>query len=109
MTIRTKRDHLGVGFEIWTGQWTWFWSLTIPCRCAGAVGATTSEADAINEAQSAVEELLACSRGHNAALRAGPEQLRRMTHPSMSREKWIRRLERAAEYVARLRQEFAAV
>lgn len=66
MATRIRRNHLGVGFEIWTDKWTWFWSLSSPHDRAGAVGATASGTDAIEEAHVAIEELL------GAHVSAGP-------------------------------------
>ena len=84
MPMRIRRNHLGIGFEIWTDQWTWFWSLSNPQDRAGAVGATASGTDAIEEAHVAIEELL---RRHGVG--------------------WTRRLKRNAEYLARIRHQVA--
>ena len=65
--MHDKRDHLGVGFKVWNGQWTWFWSLVHPCSRAGAVGAASSEAEAIREAHAAIEEMTTCSENQAAA------------------------------------------
>lgn len=51
------KTHLGRRFEIWTGQQSWFWRLSDPARNGGSVGAAATEADAIREACSAIEEL----------------------------------------------------
>ncbi len=65
--MHDKRDHLGVGFRLWNGQWTWFWTLVDPCGGAGAVGAASSEAEAIREAHAAIEEMAARCRTPAAA------------------------------------------
>ncbi len=61
--MQDKRDHLGVGFRLWNGQSTWFWTLADPCGSAGAVGAASSEAEAVREAHAAIEELATRCRG----------------------------------------------
>lgn len=86
MTMRIRRNHLGIGFEIWTDQWTWFWSLSNPRDRAGVVGATASGTDAIEQAHLAIEELL-----------------------QRSGVGWTRRLNRNAEYLARIPRQFAAI
>ena len=65
--MHDNRNHLGVGFRLWNGQSTWFWILADPCGGAGAVGAASSEAEAISEAHVAIEEMAARCRAPVAA------------------------------------------
>lgn len=108
MATRIRRNHLGVGFEIWTDKWTWFWSLSDPHERAGAVGATASGADAIDEARLAIEELL--QRSGRGASSSGPVRFRKAPRHGLSlSESWGGRLDRSAEYLAGIRRQFAAV
>jgi hypothetical protein len=95
-------NHLGVSFDIWRGQWTWFWSLVNPHHDGGAVGAALTEADAIREARTAIEEMSA--RREAEASPAGPacRWFFDSAAPRQTcREIWICRLDRVAEYLAR--------
>ncbi len=97
-----RENHRGVGFDIWTGQWTWFWSLVNPQLGGGAVGAAPTEADAIREARIAIEEISA-RRGAGApcprlaASRLFDSAAARHAY----REVWACRLDRVAEYLAK--------
>lgn len=95
-------NHLGVGFDIWKGQWTWFWSLINPQLDGGAVGAAPTEADAIREARLAIEEM-AARRGAGAAclsLAAG-RSFDAAAVRQACREIWTCRMDRVAEYLAK--------
>jgi hypothetical protein len=48
--------HLGLRFDVWNGQGTWFW-LVVPRGGAGIVGAAANEADAVRDARTSIEEL----------------------------------------------------
>ena len=54
-----SHSHLGIGFELWSNQRVWFWSAVNLCGNAGAIGAATTEAEAVREACAAIEELSA--------------------------------------------------
>ena len=54
-----SHSHLGIGFELWSNQRVWFWSLVNPCGNGGAIGAATTETEAVCEARAVIEELLA--------------------------------------------------
>lgn len=110
MAMRIRRNHLGIGFEIWTDKWTWFWSLSNPHARAGVIGATASGTDAIDEAQMAIEELLERSSIDRSALSPDAERARRAPRSCLNvSESWTRRMDRSAEYLTRVCQEFAAV
>ena len=55
--MRTQRTAGAVSFDIWTAQRTWFWSLVYPDRHGGIIGAASSEAEAVGEAQAVIERL----------------------------------------------------
>jgi hypothetical protein len=52
-----SRSHLGIGFELWSNQRVWFWSVVNPPGNGGAIGAATTEAEAVREACTVIEEL----------------------------------------------------
>ncbi|MGH7913601.1 MAG: hypothetical protein ACREPW_02980 [Candidatus Binataceae bacterium] len=98
--MHTRRDHLGTGFEVWTGGQSWFWCLLNPRRAGGAIGAAATEADAVREAFVAIEEMSAQHREDAPALRLPPC---RFFKPLITRETyceiWNRRLDRVGEYL----------
>jgi len=55
LAIRTEAVYSGVSFVVWKGQGTWFWSLVRPYRQGGTIGAAASKAEAMREAQFAIE------------------------------------------------------
>jgi hypothetical protein len=97
---RRGENHLGVGFEIWTGQWTWFWSLADPQLDGGAVGAASTEAEARREARIAIEEISA-RRGAECLRLAAGRLLDSAGARQAYREVWTCRLNRFAEYLAK--------
>jgi hypothetical protein len=96
--MRIRRDHLGAGFEVWTGGQSWFWCLLNPRRDGGAIGAAATEADAIREASVAIEEMSARQLEDVPAVRLSPCAF--FTSVSACREIWTDRLDRVAEYLA---------
>jgi hypothetical protein len=62
-----SRSHLGIGFELWSNQRVWFWSVVNPRGNGGAIGAATTEAEAMREACAAIEELSALRRWSSAS------------------------------------------
>ena len=57
--MRIGKDDAGLGFNLWTVQGTWFWSLVYPDRHGGAIGAAATEAEAVDEARKTIELALA--------------------------------------------------
>lgn len=55
--MQMPRTEGVVSFKVWTSHRTWFWSLIYPDREGGAIGAATSEAEALHEAHAAIERL----------------------------------------------------
>jgi len=62
-----SRSHLGIGFELWSNQRVWFWSVVNSRDNGGAIGAATTEAEAVREACTAIEELSALRRSRSAS------------------------------------------
>jgi hypothetical protein len=54
--MRVTKHHLGIGFEVWNNQQSWFWYVDNTSR-NGTIGAAASESDAIAEAHSSIEEI----------------------------------------------------
>jgi hypothetical protein len=54
---QTRRTEWTVSFNLWTVQGAWFWSLVYPDRHGGVIGAAASEAEAVVEAQAAIDRL----------------------------------------------------
>ena len=54
--MRISKHHLGVGYDVWNTQETWFWFVANTNR-NGVIGAAATESDAIREARASIEEL----------------------------------------------------
>jgi len=54
--MRISKHHLGVGFEVWYAQQSWFWFVANTNR-NGMIGAAATESDAVRDARSSIEEL----------------------------------------------------
>ena len=54
--MRSNKHYLGIGFEVWTAQQSWFWLVANPDR-NGMIGAAASESEAEREARSSIEEI----------------------------------------------------
>ena len=54
--MRISKNHLGIGFEVWNAQQSWFWLVDNTNR-NGTIGAAATESDAIAEAHSSIEEI----------------------------------------------------
>jgi len=54
--MRTSKNHLGIGFEVWNAQQTWFWFVANTNR-NGMIGAAATESEAEHEARSSIEEI----------------------------------------------------
>jgi hypothetical protein len=59
--MRISKNHLGIGFEVWNAQQSWFWLIDNTNR-NGMIGAAASESDAIAEARSSIEEISSSPR-----------------------------------------------
>jgi hypothetical protein len=96
-----SRDHLGIRFEVWTSEWSWFWRAFNSHNSGGAVGAAATQADAVREACVAIEEMSAQDAESAPSL---PLATGRGFAPVIAREVrseiWTTGLERLAEYVA---------
>jgi hypothetical protein len=56
MTMRSSKNHLGIGFEIWRSQQSWFWFVANLER-NGSIGAAATESEAEHEARRSIEEI----------------------------------------------------
>ena len=56
MTMRSSKNHLGIGFEVWTAQQTWFW-LVADLERNSIIGAAGTQSEAEHEARRSIEEL----------------------------------------------------
>jgi len=54
--MRSSKHHLGIGFEVWTAQETWFWFVANLER-SGIIGAAATESEAEREARRSIEEM----------------------------------------------------
>jgi len=59
--MRISKHHLGIGFEVWTVNQSWFWLVDNTNR-NGMIGAASSESEAMSEARSSIEELANSNR-----------------------------------------------
>ena len=55
MTI-PSRNHLETNFEVWEDGKSWFWMVVSPHSDGGTIGAAATEAEAIRDARSLIEE-----------------------------------------------------
>ena len=54
--MRVSKHHLGIGFEVWNAQQSWFWFVDNTNR-NGMIGAAATESAAIADAHSSIEEI----------------------------------------------------
>jgi hypothetical protein len=53
------RHHLGIGFEVWKAQESWYWLVARPGLNGGAIGAAATEASAMRDACWSIGEMTA--------------------------------------------------
>jgi hypothetical protein len=68
-----RRHYLNADFEVWTGQWTWFWRVVNPHHDGGTIGVAATEAAAVLEACTSIEERAAQGSTSPATERIVPE------------------------------------
>ena len=51
-----SRSHLEIGFEVWEDGESWFWLVVSPHSDGGTIGAAATEAEAIRDARSSIED-----------------------------------------------------
>ena len=56
--MNSTRHYLGIDFEVWDGQQTWFWFVIDPHRDGGAIGAASSETEAVRDACLSIDAML---------------------------------------------------
>jgi hypothetical protein len=54
----SMRHYLGIDFEIWEAQQRWLWCVIDPDRDGGAIGAATTEIDAVRDACLSIDDML---------------------------------------------------
>ena len=59
--MRISKHHLGIGFQVWNSQQSWFWFVENTNR-NGMIGAAATESEAEREARATIEEIAAPSR-----------------------------------------------
>jgi len=52
------RHYRGIDFEVWDGQQTWFWFVTDPRCDGGAIGAASSEIEAVRDACLSIDAMM---------------------------------------------------
>jgi hypothetical protein len=57
--LHAMRHHLGIGFEVWKAQESWYWLVARPGLNGGAIGAAATEAGAMRDACWSIEEMTA--------------------------------------------------
>jgi hypothetical protein len=57
--MRATNYHLGIGYEVWYGQNSWFWLVISPYQNAGTIGAAVSQDQAACDACLTIEEMTA--------------------------------------------------
>ena len=63
------RHHLGIGFEVWKAQESWYWLVARPGLNGGAIGAAATEASAMRDAHWSIEEMSASRAEMTAQLK----------------------------------------
>jgi hypothetical protein len=100
--MRSNRDHLGIGFDVWSGQANWFWFVVNPRRDGrAAIGSAATEADAMREACVAIEEMtVRVSEDAPSPHLAADLLFESVVAREGCHDCWTTSLDRLAEYVA---------
>jgi hypothetical protein len=59
--MRISKHHLGIGFQLWNSQQSWFWFVENTNR-NGMIGAASSASEAEREARATIEEIASPAR-----------------------------------------------
>jgi hypothetical protein len=59
-----RKRHLGVNFEIWRSERTWFWLVISSRGEGGIIGASANEAQAMRDACISIQEKVGRSLNH---------------------------------------------
>jgi len=106
--MRSNRDHMGTGFDVWSGQANWFWFVVNPRRHGGAIGSAATEADAVREARAAIEEMTMLGSEDTPSLHLATDlPFESVIAREAGHEGWSSSLERLAEYVATIQRRSA--
>ena len=60
MLKRNQRQYLGILFEVWDSNQSWFWFVIDPHCEGGSIGAAASEMEAVRDACRSIDEMM-CS------------------------------------------------
>ena len=66
MLKRNQRQYLGILFEVWDHQPSWFWFVVDPNCEGGTIGAAASETAAVRDACHSIDEMVRSGLPHNA-------------------------------------------
>jgi hypothetical protein len=58
--MHNQRTYAGIIFEIWQGDYSWFWFVIDPYRDGGAIGVAAGENEAVRDACASIDGMLAC-------------------------------------------------
>ena len=98
--MRSRKHHLGTGFDVWhDDQQAWFWFVVNLHRAGGIIGSAATEADAVREACASIEEISSQRRVDLAALRAAAQDHRT---DSIAMARWEGSLANLKQYLAGL-------
>jgi hypothetical protein len=56
--MSNMRHYIGIDFEVWEGQQSWFWFVIDPHHEGGAIGAAASETEAVRDACLSIDEMI---------------------------------------------------
>lgn len=95
------RHHLGIDFEVWKAQESWYWLIARPGLDGGAIGAAATEASAMRDAYWSIEEM-AASHGALTASHGEPSVFRRSAAITDKTKCWEATLANLERYLSRL-------
>jgi hypothetical protein len=58
MLKRNQRQYLGILFEVWDSNQSWFWFVIDPHCEGGSIGAAASETEAVRDACRSIDEMM---------------------------------------------------
>jgi hypothetical protein len=78
---RTMRNYLGTSFTVWNRRQTWFWMVLNQHGNGGTIGTAATEAEALRDARSSIEEMSAQLPSSSAS----PRRTEKALMPSLNR------------------------
>jgi hypothetical protein len=85
----SMRNHLGTNFTVWRRRHIWFWLLHDRHGNSLAIGTAATEAEAVGEACSSIEELTSSQRQLQASPRNEAKTLKPLFDPSNAALGWM--------------------